>query len=133
MLLQIDLNLQFKPRIKQLKIYSIIYIEINYDSAAFNWLLLISKSSNWGTQIYKTEIKNLKIENWCIDFIDVWIFVWCWILLVECIWLKYQRSMLTEIKTTLKLSHQSFLQPKLWSVATPWPLVLPRQLTDTVL
>ena len=48
-------------------------------------------------------------------------------------WLKYQRSMPTEIKTSLKLSHQIFIQPRLWSVAAPWLLFLSCQLTDTFL
>jgi len=55
----------------------------------------------------------------------------CWLRLFECIWLKYLTSMPTKIKTTLKLSHQSFKQLQLWSVTTPWPLVLPQQLTDS--
>ena len=29
--------------------------------AALNWLLLFTKSSNWGTTINKTEMRNLKI------------------------------------------------------------------------
>ena len=87
------------------------YIQMSNDSAALNWILLVTKSSNWETNINKTEIRNLKIQNSSTVFIDVWIFVcrcltWyfkCWLLLVECIWLKYQRSMPNEIKTTLKL------------------------------
>ena len=52
--------------------------QISYDFAALNWLLLVTKSSNWGTTIKKTEIGKLKIENWCIIvFIDVRIVVWC--------------------------------------------------------
>ena len=46
MFLQIDQNWQFQHRIKQLKVYSKIYIQINYDYAALNWLLLVTKSSN---------------------------------------------------------------------------------------
>ena len=69
------------------------------------------------------------------------------LLLVECIWLKYQslttssRMHMTEIskvytyaeiKTTLKLSHQIWdTQSRLWSVAPPCSLVLPHQLIDT--
>ena len=48
-----------------------MYIEINYDYATINWLLIVTKSSNWGTKINKTEIRNLKIEIWCKVFIDV--------------------------------------------------------------
>ena len=40
---------------------------------------------------------------------------------------------ITEIQTTLKLSHQIFKQPRLKSVATPWPLVLSHHLTFTFL
>ena len=43
--------------IKQLKVYQKIYIEINYNSIAIYWLLLVTKSSNG------TEILNLKIES----------------------------------------------------------------------
>ena len=70
-------------------------------------------------KLNKTEIRNLKIENWCMVFLDVWILVsvktWyfkCWLLLVECIGLKYQR--LTKMRTTLKLSHQNFIQHRLF-------------------
>ena len=37
--------------------------------------------------------------------VNLWYFK-CLLLLVECIWLKYKRSLPTEIKTTIKLSHQ---------------------------
>ena len=43
----------------------------NYDFVALNWLLLVTKSSNWGTKINKTEIR------WCVVFLDVWIFLCC--------------------------------------------------------
>ena len=48
-----------------------------YIMILLNWFLLVTKSSNWGIKINKTEIKNLKIENWWIVYIYVWIFVWC--------------------------------------------------------
>ena len=41
-----------------------LYTQINYDyaAAALNWLLWVIKSSNWGPNTKKTEIRNLK--NW---------------------------------------------------------------------
>ena len=36
---------------------------------------LVTKSLNWGIKMNKTEIRNLKIENWCMVFLDVWILV----------------------------------------------------------
>ena len=75
------------------------------------------------------QIRNLKLENWCIVFMCLNL---CVVLNFDCIWLKYQRSIPTEIKTTLKLSRQMFIQPRLRSVANPWSLVLPLQLTDTL-
>ena len=35
------------------------------------WLLFVTKSSNWGPKINKTEIRNFKVKNWCKVFIDV--------------------------------------------------------------
>ena len=48
------------------------------------------------------------------------------LLLVECIRLKYQLFMSIEIKIPLKLSQQIFIQPRIWSVATSWLLILHR-------
>jgi len=87
-------NWQFQHRIKQLKIYSKIYKHISYDYAVNGFILLVTKSSNWETKINKTEIRNLKIENWCIVFIQMSkslcgvniLYFNCWLLL----WLKYQ-------------------------------------------
>ena len=78
--------------------------------AALNWLLLVKKSSHWGIKIIKTEIKMLMHSfHRYLNPVKPWYFK-CWRLLVECIWFKYPRSMPTEIKTTLKLSHQSTLK-----------------------
>ena len=68
---QIDQNLKFQHRFKQLKFYLKIYLQKNYDYAFFNWLLLVTKTSNSGTKIIKIEIRKLKIKNSCIFFIDV--------------------------------------------------------------
>ena len=62
MLLQVDQNWQFQHKIKQQKVYSKINVQINYDYA--DWLLLVSKSLNWG-QIsikQKLEIWKFKID-----------------------------------------------------------------------
>ena len=63
MLLQIGQNWHFPHRIKQLKAYSIMFIQ-KIMIAALDLLLLVTKSSHWGTKTNKTEIRNLKVESW---------------------------------------------------------------------
>ena len=63
MLLQIDQNWRFQHRIKQMNVYKEMHIQINYDSAALNWLLFVTKSSNWGIKMNKTEIISLKFKK----------------------------------------------------------------------
>ena len=92
--------------------------------------LLVTKSCTWRTEINDTKIRNLKIENWCMHLCVVLSFDISNIDYIRCTWLKYQRFMPTEIKTTLKLRHTIYIQPR--SVVTIWTLVLPRQLIHFV-
>ena len=38
------------------------------ESLFLPYFFLVTKSSNWGTNINKIKIRNLKIDNWCIVF-----------------------------------------------------------------
>ena len=78
--------------------------------------LLDTKSCTWRTEINDTKIRNLKIEIWCMHLCVVLSFDISNIDYIRCTWLKYQRFMPTEIKTTLTMSHTIFIQPR--SVAT---------------
>ena len=62
--LHIDQNCQFQHRIKQLKVYSKTYLQINYHSDALNWLLLVTKPSNWGIE----KLIKHKLEIWNLIF-----------------------------------------------------------------
>ena len=53
----ISAKLKVLRRIKQMNVYQKVYIHINYDSIALNWLLFVTKSSNWGIKINKTKNK----------------------------------------------------------------------------
>ena len=60
MLIKIDQNFKLQHKIKQLKIYSKIYIKIKYDSAqlvTFSNTIFKLRDKN-----KKTEIRNLKID-----------------------------------------------------------------------
>ena len=116
-------------------------MQINYDYATLNcFLLVIQNLQIEGQKLIK---QKLEFENWiliqsfyrclnidlftrvseCLCGFKLWYFK-CWLLLVECIWLKYQWDMPSEIKT-LKHNHRICIQPGLWNVA------MQCQITDT--
>ena len=86
MLLQIGQNWHFQHRIKQLKVYSIMFIQ-NSMIAALDLLLLVTKSLYWRTKTNKQ-----KLEIWKLKFmmseslcgVKLWYYK-VWLLLVECI------------------------------------------------